>query len=86
MPPSSLFLFRNAFDADPIGRVRSGVRSHRVAQAAADPNYVMIDLEFGTMPEAEAMHAALRKLWTNPLARIGSPTARIIENVETRDY
>jgi len=77
---------RNAFDADPIGRVRSGVRSHRVAQAAGDPNYVMIDLEFGTLPEAEAMHAALRNLWQNPLAQIGSPQARIMETVEAREY
>jgi hypothetical protein len=77
---------RNAFDADPLGRVKSGVRSHRISQGASDPNYVLIELEFASMPEAEAMHAALRKLWQNPLAQIGSPTARIIEIVEAKDY
>jgi len=51
---------REAFDSDPIGRLRSGVRTHRVAQAADDPNYVMIELDFATMPEAKAMQAALR--------------------------
>jgi hypothetical protein len=77
---------RNAFDADPLDRLKSGVRHHRIARSTEDPNHVFIELEFGSMPEAEAMHAALRKLWRNPLAQIGSPTARIIENVETRDY
>ena len=77
---------RNAFDADPIGRARSGVRGHRISQAAEDPNYVMIDLAFETMPEAEAMHTALRNLWQNPLVQIDSPQARIMETVEAREY
>jgi hypothetical protein len=74
------------FDADPIGRAESGVRTHRISRGSVDPNYVMIELEFTTMPEAEAMHAALRKLWQNPLVEIEGPTARIIETVETKDY
>ena len=77
---------RNAFDADPIGRAKSGVVRHRISQGASDPNYVLIELEFASMPEAEAMHAALRDLWRNPLAQIGSPTARIIETVEAKEY
>lgn len=77
---------REAFDADPLGRSRSGVRSHRVARAADDPNQVMIELEFATLADAETMHAALRRLWQSPLARIGSPQARIMETVETREY
>src|SRR3977135_1269826 len=77
---------RNAFDADPMGRARSGVRRHRISRSASDPNYVFIELEFASMPEAEAMHAALRNLWRNPLAQIGSPTARIFETVEAKEY
>ena len=77
---------RSAFDADPIGRAKAGVRSHRVLRAVDDPNHVMVELEFDTMPEAEAMQDALRDLWRNPLASIGSPTARIVEVVETKDY
>jgi hypothetical protein len=77
---------RNAFDADPIGRAKSGVIRHRIAQSASDPNYVLIELEFASMPEAEAMHAALRKLWQNPLAHIESPNALIIETVEAKEY
>ena len=77
---------RTAFDADPIGRVKSGVRRHRIARSVDDPNFVTIELEFDTKPEAEAMHTALRNLWRNPLARIEAPTARIIEIVEAKEY
>ena len=77
---------RNAFDADPIGRAKAGVRAHRVSRGADDPNYVIVELEFRTLPEAEAMHAALRNLWGNPLVQIGSPSVRIIETVETKEY
>jgi hypothetical protein len=77
---------RNGFDADPIGRAKAGVLSHRISRGSDDPNYVIIELEFRTMPEAEAMHAALRKLWRNPLVQIEGPSARIIETVETKEY
>jgi hypothetical protein len=77
---------RNGFDADPVGRVKGGVRAHRISRAVDDPNYVTIELEFNTLPEAEAMHAALRNLWRNPLVTIGSPSARIMETVEMIEY
>jgi hypothetical protein len=77
---------RNAFDPDPLGRARSGVRSHRITRNTDDPNHVMIELEFASMPEAEAMQVALRNLWRNPLAQIGSPTAQLIETVEAKQY
>ncbi len=77
---------RNAFDADPIGRAKAGVRTHRVSRGADDPNYVIVELEFRTLAEAEAMQTALRNLWRNPLVQIGSPSARIIETVETKEY
>ena len=77
---------RNAFDADPLGRAKSGVRRYRISRTAADPNDVIIDLEFDSVPEAEAMLAALRNLWRNPLVQIDSPTARILETIETGAY
>jgi len=77
---------RNAFDADPLGRAKAGVVRHRVFQSTSDPNYVLIDLEFASLPEAEAMEKALRNLWRNPLAHIEGPSARIIETVEAKEY
>ncbi len=77
---------RDGFDADPMGRAKSGVLRHRVSRSADDPNYVMVELEFSTMSEAEAMKRALHTLWRNPLVQIGSPSARIAETVEEREY
>jgi hypothetical protein len=51
--------WKAAFDSDPIDRERSGVRRYRILRATDDPNYVMIDLEFDSASEAEAVKAAL---------------------------
>ena len=77
---------RNAFDADPIGRSAAGVHRHRISRSADDPNYLMIELEFASMPEAQAMQTALRNLWRRPLVQISGPISRIIETAESKDY
>ena len=74
---------RNGFDADPIGRSSAGVRRYRIMRPADDPNYVMVDLEFESGHHAQAMQTALRELWRSPLVRIGAPSARILEVVES---
>jgi hypothetical protein len=51
--------WKAAFDDDPIGRERSGVRRYRILRATDDPNHVMIDLEVDSLGEAEAVKAAL---------------------------
>jgi hypothetical protein len=51
--------WRAAFDSDPIGRERSGVRRYRILRATDDPSHVMIDLEFDSLGEAEAVKGAL---------------------------
>jgi len=51
--------WKAAFDSDPIGRERSGVRRYRVMRATDDPSHVMLDLEFDSLDEAEAVKAAL---------------------------
>ena len=79
--------WKKAFDSDPVGRERSGVRRHRVFRPLDDPNYVMIDLEFNTAKEAEAMLAALRALWGRVEGTMmRNPQARIVEVVETESY
>lgn len=77
--------WKSAFDGDPIGRERSGVRRYRVLRATDDPGYVMIDLEFDGASEAEAVHAALRELWSR-VDVMHNPQARISEVVESRKY
>jgi hypothetical protein len=51
--------WKAAFDSDPIGRERSGVRRYRILRATDDPSYVIIDLEFEGLSEVEAVKAAL---------------------------
>lgn len=77
--------WKGAFDSDPIGRERSGVRRYRILKPIDDSNYVMIDLEFDSANEASAAHAALRELWEH-VDVMHSPKARIVEAVETREY
>jgi hypothetical protein len=77
--------WKQAFDSDPLGRERSGVRRYRVMRGVDDPNYVMIDLEFDNSSEAEAVHAGLRTLWGR-VDVMENPQARIAEAVETKEY
>lgn len=47
----------------------------------------MIDLEFDTMRQAEALLAAMRVVWSRVEGTIMmNPMARIVEAVETREY
>lgn len=76
-----------AFDADPVDRERSGVRRYRILRATDDPNYVMIDLEFDTADDAEALLASMRVIWDRVQGTlISDPRARIVEPVETTEY
>lgn len=79
--------WKKAFDSDPVGREKSGVRRHRVLRPTDDAKYVMIDLEFETAKEAEALLAAMRVVWGHVEGKIVlSPKARIVESVESREY
>ena len=77
--------WKEVFDSDPIGREHSGVRRYRILRPTDDPNYVMIDLEFNSASEAEAVHSSLRELWSR-VEVMHSPQARIVEAVESREY
>ncbi len=74
-----------AFDSDPIGWEDSGVRRYRILRPTDDPNYVMIDLEFDSASEAEAVHSALRDLWSR-VDVMQDPRARTVEVVESKEY
>jgi len=77
--------WKQAFDEDPLGRKASGVRRYQIHRPVADPNFVFVDLEFGTVAEAERMLEKLKQLWAGQGAAVmHNPTARIVETVETR--
>ena len=79
--------WKEAFDADPVGRERSGVRRYRVMRPLDDPAYVLIDLEFDSSREAEDLLANMRVVWERISGTIMTdPRARIVESVEAKEY
>jgi hypothetical protein len=86
---SDFTVWKNAFDADPVRREESGVRSYRVFRPLNDPHYVKIDLDFDSVDEAEAFRCALERLWGSGRAApalAGSPHARIVVEVQSEQY
>ena len=82
-------MWKAAFDRDPIDRRGLGVRRHRVDRPVDDPNYVVGELEFETLAEAQACGVALRVLWGSREAApalLGAPRVRVIETVEDHQY
>lgn len=76
-----------AFDSDPAHREQSGVRRYRIFRPIDAPNHVMIDLEFDSAPEAEAMLAALHALWRRVEGTVMmNPHTRIVEVVKSKAY
>jgi hypothetical protein len=79
--------WKQAFDSDPVGREKSGVRRYQILRAVDDPNYVLIDLEFDTAQQAEALLAAMRVVWGRVEGTIMmNPQARIVDVAETKQY
>ena len=86
-PVPNFDAWKKAFDSDPVGRERSGVRRYQVLRPLDNPNYVMIDLEFASSSEAEAFLAAMREVWRRVEGTImENPQARIVEVVESKEY
>jgi hypothetical protein len=77
--------WKRAFERDPMDRKGSGVRRYHVHRAVADPNFVMIDLEFDSQAEAERLLERLRHLWAGPGGAVmRNPEAWIVERVESK--
>ncbi len=79
--------WKKAFESDPAGRERSGVRSYQILRPIDDPNYVMIDLDFDSARAAEAFLAAMCEVWRRVEGTIiESPRVQIVEVVESKEY
>ena len=63
------------------------VRRHQILRPVDNPNYAIIELDFDTVEEAEAMVAKLKKLWSSVEGSVmTNPQVRIVERVDTFDY
>jgi hypothetical protein len=68
-------------------RREAGVRAQRVQRPVDDPRYIVVDLDFDTVGEAEAFLGFLNtKVWAipeNAPALVGTPTTMILEPAAT---
>jgi len=79
--------WKKAFDADPIDRRKSGVKRYHIYQPIDDPKYVIIDLQFDTLPEAQAAQKALQNMMTKVVGTlIVGPSIKILDVMETKEY
>ena len=77
--------WKRAFESDPMDRKASGVRQYHVHRSVEDPNFVMIDLEFDSVAEAERLLERLRRLWAGPGGAVmQNPEAWVVETVESK--
>lgn len=78
--------WKRAFDSDPVHREQSGVRRYRVMRPVDNERYAIVDLEFDSESQAQAMQRALRELWGRVEGQlVMAPQARIFETVESRE-
>jgi hypothetical protein len=67
-------------------RRQAGVRAERIRRPVADPNYVVLDLDFDSAEEAVAFRRFLEtQVWAvkeNAPALVGSPETMVLEPVD----
>lgn len=86
-PVPSYEKWKQAFDSDPVGREKMKVRRYQILRPVDNPNYVMIQLEFDTAADAEALLNAMRVVWSRVEGEIMmNPKAQIVEMVEVKKY
>ena len=82
-PITDFGTWKAAFDRFAEARENSGVRGHRILRPVDDTRYVVVDLDFQTVGEAEEFLDFLRtSVWTsaqNAPALAGTPQTRILE-------
>ena len=86
-PVPSYENWKRAFDSDPVRREKMRVRRYQILRPVDNPNYVMIQLEFDTASDADALLNAMRAVWSRVEGTImRDPKAQIVEIVETKEY
>jgi hypothetical protein len=77
-------MWKRAFDSDPVNRKAMGVRNYRILRAVDNPNHVIINLDFDTAQQAEALLAAMREVWKSVEGKIMlNPQIKLSEIVQS---
>lgn len=78
-------VWKAAFERFGDVRARSGVRGERIQRPVDDAGYIIIDLDFDTVAQAEGFRDFLiSQVWStadNSPALIGAPQTRIVQVV-----
>ena len=78
--------WKRAFDLDRADRRGSGVIRYTILRSVKDPNFVMVDLELGSILEAEKMLLKMRRLWSSSGSTVMiDPEAWIVDVAETAE-
>ena len=84
-PITDLETWLSAFNAFVDARRQAGVRGERVQRPVDNPDYIVVDLDFDTVEEAEAFLRFLRDqvlaIPENVPALAGAPDTMILETV-----
>jgi hypothetical protein len=82
-PITDFGIWNAAFARFAEARSRAGVRAQRVLRPVDDPEYVVVNLDFDTVEDAEKFLGFLRAtVWVstqNAPALAGKPQARVLE-------
>lgn len=84
-PTRDFATWKAAFDRDPANRSKAGVLRYSIHQPVNNPHYVLIDLEFETVTQAEQLLATMKKIWSSGAAGSalgGEPRIQILETRE----
>ncbi|MBS1919511.1 MAG: hypothetical protein JST17_04580 [Bacteroidetes bacterium] len=78
--------WKKAFDSDPLHRKESGVKNYRIYRPADDDLFVIIDLDFDNLQQAQSVQAALHKMFGMIEGKLifGGQT-RILNVIESKD-
>ena len=80
---SDFEVWQQAFNRFAGHRQQAGVRSHQVRRPVDDPQYVVIDLDFDTVEQAERYREFLLvNVWSSSAsspALVGSPETKVLE-------
>ena len=82
-PITDFATWQTAFDQFEPFRTQAGVRSQRVQQPVDDDHYVVIDLDFNTVAQAQSFLSFLQtNVWSSPTASpalAGTPRTAILQ-------
>ena len=79
--------WKTAFDRDPIDRKKSGVKRYHIYQPVDNPKYVIIDLEFDNLTQAQLTEKALLNMMTKVVGTLViGPLIKVLNEVESKEY